>query len=85
MAPEPVYSVLSQVPGSAVSAEVSINVPDGAAGAVRFAGGCPTANDAAGIADCVPSTLVAVTITLTVLPTSAPVSVYVFAIAPVMS
>lgn len=68
-------SAVSQVPGTAVSVDVSIAVPDGAGGATVFTGGAATRAVAAEVALTLPSTLVAVIPTRTVLPTSAAWSV----------
>ena len=64
-----------QVPGTAVSVEVSLAVPDGAAGAAVLTGGAATGAVADEVALALPSTLVAVTLTRTVRPTSAAPSV----------
>ena len=62
---------VSQLPGSAVSVDVSFGVPEGAAGDTVFTGGAATRAVAVETALAAPSTLVAVTLTRTVLPTSA--------------
>ena len=54
-----------------MSVDVSFGVPDGAAGDAVFTGGAATRAVAAEVALALPSTLVAVTLTRTVLPTSA--------------
>ena len=58
-----------------MSVDASRGVPDGAAGATVFTGGAATRAVAAEVALALPSTLVAVTLTRTLLPTSAGCSV----------
>jgi hypothetical protein len=68
-----------------VSREVSFAAPVGAPGASALTGGAATGAVAAEAALALPSTLLAVTLTRTVRPTSAAPSVYAEPVAPGMS